>query len=78
MSEQVGRYRGRGRVAAWPRGREAVAARPWDTVETVHRTYAYAHLMPGADDRGRKAMDEFFKRAGDKGSAQDVPSDEAG
>jgi hypothetical protein len=35
---------------------------PWpawlgDTVETVHRTYA--HLMPDADERGRKAMDEF-------------------
>ena len=47
-----------------------------DTVETVHGTYA--RLMPDADDRGRKAMDEFFKRAGDKGNALDVPSDEAG
>ena len=54
----------------------AVAAWLGDTVETVHGTYA--HLMPGADDRGRKAMDEFFKRAGDNGSALDVPSDEAG
>jgi hypothetical protein len=54
----------------------AVAAWLGDTVETVHRTYA--HLMPGADYRGRKAMDEFFKRAGDKGSAPNVPSDQAG
>ena len=45
----------------------AVAAWLGDTVQTVHRTYA--HLMPDADDRGRKAMDEFFKRAGDEGSA---------
>ncbi len=46
-----------------------------DTVETVHRTCA--HLMAGADYRGRAAMDEFFERAGDEGSAPDVPSDEA-
>jgi hypothetical protein len=59
MAEQGGRYRGRGRVAG-------------DTVETVHRTCA--HLMPGADYRGRAAMDEFFERAGDEGSAPDVPS----
>jgi hypothetical protein len=30
--------------------------------------------MPGADDRGRAAMDEFFERAGDEGSAPDAPS----
>jgi len=56
------------------RGADIVAVAAWlgDTVETVHRTYA--HLMPDADDRGRKAMDEFFKQAGDKGSALDVPS----
>ena len=54
----------------------AVAAWLGDTVETVHGTYA--HLMPGADYRGRKHVNEFFKRAGDKGSALDVPSDEAG
>ena len=58
------------------RGADIVAAWLGDTVETVHGTYA--RLMPDADDRGRKAMDEFFKRAGDKGSALDVPSDEAG
>lgn len=50
----------------------AVAAWLGDTVETVHRTYA--HLMPDADDRGRKAMDQFFKRVGDEGSAPNVPS----
>ena len=45
----------------------AVAAWLGDTVETVHRTCA--HLMPDADDRGRAAMDEFFTRDGDGGSA---------
>jgi integrase len=57
------------------RGADIVAVAAWlgDTVETVHRTYA--HLMPDADDRGRKAMDEFFKRVKDEGSALDVPSD---
>jgi len=49
----------------------AVAAWLGDTVETVYRTYA--HPMPDADDRGRKAMDEFFKRVADEGSAQDAP-----
>lgn len=53
----------------------AVAAWLGDTVETVHR--AYAHLMPDADDRGRTAMDQFFKRIGHEGSALDVPSDGA-
>jgi hypothetical protein len=33
--------------------------------------------MPDADDRGRKAMDEFFKRVKDEGSALDVSSDGA-
>ena len=50
----------------------AVAAWLGDTVETVHRTYA--HLMPDADDRGRKAMDQFFSRSGDGGGALNVPS----
>ena len=50
----------------------AVAAWLGDTVETVHRTYT--HMMPDADARGRGAMDQFFKRAGDEGSALDVPS----
>jgi hypothetical protein len=50
-------------------GADIVAVAAWlgDTVDTVHRTYA--HLMPDADDRGRKAMDEFFKRVGDEGIA---------
>ena len=49
----------------------AVAAWLGDTVETEHRTCA--HLMPDADDRGQTAMDEFFTRVGDEGSAPDVP-----
>ena len=59
------------------KGADIVAVAAWlgDTVETVHRTYA--HLMPDADDRGRTAMDEFFKRVKDEGSALDVPSDGA-
>jgi len=44
-----------------------VAAWLGDTVDAVHRTYA--HLMPDADERGRTAMDQFFKRAG----AREVP-----
>jgi hypothetical protein len=62
-------------ASAWlSAGADIVAVAAWlgDTVETVHRTYA--HLMPDADDRGRKAMDQFFKRVGDEGSAPDVPS----
>jgi hypothetical protein len=41
---------------AWLRkGADIVAVAAWlgDTVETVYRTYV--QLMPGADDRGRKA-----------------------
>jgi integrase len=62
-------------ASAWlSAGADIVAVAAWlgDTVETVHRTCA--HLMPDADDRGRKAMDQFFKRFGDEGSAPDVPS----
>src|SRR5579859_494568 len=62
-------------ASAWlSAGADIVAVAAWlgDTVETVHRTYA--HLMPDADDRGRKAMDQFFRRADDGGSALDVPS----
>jgi integrase len=65
-------------ASAWlSAGADIVAVAAWlgDTVETVHRTYA--HLMPDADDRGRKAMDQFFRRADDKGSALNVPSDGA-
>jgi len=41
-------------------GADIVAVAAWlgDTVETVYKTYA--HLMPDADDRGRKAIDQFF------------------
>ena len=55
-------------------GADIVAVAAWlgDTVETVHRTYA--HMMPDADDHGRRAMDQFLKQAGDEGSALDVPS----
>ena len=58
-----------GRIRVAERGADIVAVAAWlgDTVETVHRTYA--HPIPGADDRGRKAMDESSKRAGDEGSA---------
>lgn len=50
----------------------SVAAWLGDTVKTVYETYA--HLMPDADDRGRKAMNAFFTAA--EGScALDVPSD---
>jgi integrase len=45
----------------------AVAAWLGDTEETILGTYA--HFMPEDDDRGRKAMDQFFQR-----SAPDVPS----
>jgi integrase len=48
----------------------AVAAWLGDTVQTVHETYA--HMMPGADERGRRAMDEFFTRPG---GALHVPSE---
>jgi len=53
----------------------AVAALLGDTVETVYQTYA--HLMPDADDRGRKAIDQFFWRPGGEASSLDVPSDGA-
>jgi hypothetical protein len=55
------------------KGADIVAVAAWrgDTVETVHRTYA--HLMPDADDRGRTAMDQFFKRIGHEGSALMCP-----
>ena len=62
-------------ASAWlSAGADIVAVAAWlgDTVETVHRTYA--HLMPDADDRGRKAMDQFFRPSGDGGGALNVPS----
>ena len=63
-------------ASAWlSAGADIVAVAAWlgDTVETVYK--AYAHLMPDADERGRKAMDQFFRRPGREGSALDVPSD---
>jgi integrase len=59
-------------ASAWlSGGADIVAVAAWlgDTVQTVHSTYA--HLMPDADARGRKAMDSFVTRAP---SALDVPS----
>ena len=63
-------------ASAWlSAGADIVAVAAWlgDTVETVYKTYA--HLMPDADDRGRKAIDQFFRRPGGEPSALDVPSD---
>ena len=65
-------------ASAWlSAGADIVAVAAWlgDTVETVYKTYA--HLMPDSDDRGRKAIDQFFRRPGREGSALDVPSDGA-
>jgi hypothetical protein len=50
----------------------AVAAWLGDTVQTAYQTYA--HLMPDADDCGRKAIDPYFRRPGGERSALDVPS----
>jgi hypothetical protein len=50
----------------WPRGSVT-------RFETVYQTYAY--LMPDADNRGCKAMDQFFRRPGGEPSALDVRSD---
>jgi hypothetical protein len=52
---------------------DVVAAWLGDTVETVYKTSA--HLMPDADERGRKAIDQFFRRPGREGSALDVASE---
>jgi integrase len=63
-------------ASAWlSAGADIVAVAAWlgDTVETVYKTYA--HLMPDADECGRKAIDQFFRQSGRKGSALDVPSD---
>jgi integrase len=65
-------------ASAWlSAGADIVAVAAWlgDTVETVYKTYA--HLMPDADDRGRKAIDQFFRRPGGEGSALNVPSGDA-
>jgi integrase len=64
-------------ASAWlSSGADIVAVAAWlgDTVETVYKTYAY--LMPDADDRGRKAIDQFFRRRGGEPGALDVPSDD--
>jgi integrase len=50
-------------ASAWlAAGVDIVSVAAWlgDTVKTVYETYA--HLMPDADDRGRKAMNAFFMR----------------
>jgi integrase len=63
-------------ASAWlSAGADIVAVAAWlgDTVETVYKTYA--RLMPDADDRGRKAIDRFFRPPEREGSALDVPSD---
>lgn len=61
-------------ASAWlAAGVDIVSVAAWlgDTVKTVHETYA--HMMPDADDRGRKAMNAFFTEGGS--CAPDVPSD---
>jgi hypothetical protein len=50
----------------------AVAMWPGDTAETAYKTCA--HMMPGAGERERKAMDQFFQRAGDKEVPRMCPS----
>ena len=65
-------------ASAWlSAGADIVAVAAWlgDTIETVYKTYA--RLMPDADERGRKAIDQFFRRPGHEGSALDVPSEGA-
>lgn len=61
-------------ASAWlSRGVDITAVASWlgDTVATVY-TY-YAHMMPDADDRGRKAMAEFFAELAGDDCAPDVP-----
>jgi hypothetical protein len=50
----------------------AVAAWLGDTVGTVSKTYA--HLRPDADNRGREAIDQFFRPPGGEPGVLDVPS----
>ncbi len=62
-------------ASAWlAAGVDIVSVAAWlgDAVKTVYETYA--HLMPDADDRGRKAMNAFFT-VSEGSSAPDVPSD---
>jgi len=62
-------------ASAWlSAGVEIVSLAEWlgDTVKTVYETYA--HTMPDADDRGWKAMDQFFARPP---SARNVHAGEA-
>jgi integrase len=49
---------------------EAVAEWIGDSVEMVYKTYA--HMVPGAEDKGRAAMAKFFAKLG--ASARFVPS----
>lgn len=63
-------------ASAWlAAGVDIVSVAAWlgDTVKTVYETYA--HLMPDADDRGRKAMNAFFTVAVESSCAPDVPSE---
>jgi len=51
-------------ASAWlAAGVDIVSVAAWlgDTVQVVLATYA--HLMPDADERGRKAMNAFFQNA---------------
>jgi hypothetical protein len=50
-----------------------VAAWLGDTVETVYRTYA--HMMPGADERGRAATARFLAKL--RACALNVPGEVA-
>jgi integrase len=63
-------------ASAWlAAGVDIVSVAAWlgDTVKTVYETYA--HLMPDADDRGRKAMNAFFMVTVEGSCAPDVPSE---
>jgi hypothetical protein len=63
-----------GIVPTPPRGenapRRVIRACTSCTAKTVHRTYA--HMIPGAGERGGKAMVQFFRR-----SAPDVAAEGA-
>jgi integrase len=62
--------------SAWlAAGVDIVSVAAWlgDTVKTVYETYA--HLMPDADDRGRKAMNAFFMVTVESSYDPDVPSE---
>jgi len=61
-------------ASAWlAAGVDIVSVAAWlgDTVKTVYETYA--HMMPDADDRGRRAMNAFFEAPAKGSCAPDVP-----